>query len=209
VRAVETYATEHLRVPALDVIVLEGRETKALAERLAADLGERYSAVEGTGPTAAAVAKGLALGGLDRDKPSPDLARPLAPPPQLWDLVPRGEVAFLGAVVVCMGLWLYGSGSVALNNAVRVEEDNTRNVLLCTGDDTKLKDEKKVLSAEVQAVGTFLNTRVTWTEYLNQFSGRVPAGVQFVTFQGAFEITTGSERGDKKAKKELTLTFST
>src|SRR5262249_24116033 len=47
-----------------------------------------------------------------------------------------------------------------------------------------------------------------WTEYLNQLSGRVPPGVQFVTFQGEFELTTGSERNEKKAKKQLLLNFS-
>jgi hypothetical protein len=208
VRTFETYAMQHLGVPSLDAIVLEGRNTQVLAARLAGELGDRFSAVDGAGPTAAAVARGLALGGLDRDTPAPDLARPLAPPPQLWDLVPRGEVAVLGAVVVCMGLWLWGSGTVALNNALRAEEENGKNALLHSGDDTKLKDEKKVLSAEVQAVSAFLSNRILWTEYLSQFSGRVPNGVQFVTFQGLYELTTGSERGEKKSKKELTLNFS-
>jgi hypothetical protein len=148
------------------------------------------------------------MGGLDRESPAPDLARSLAPPPQLWDLVPRGEVAVLGAVIACMALWLWGSGTVAVNNAARVEEDNSKNVVLQRDDDAKLKDEKKTLSAEVQAVNTFLSTRIVWTEYLNQLSGRIPTGVQFVTFQGEFELTTGSERNEKKAKKQLLLNFS-
>jgi hypothetical protein len=211
VRTFETYASQHLGVASLDAIVLEGPSTpdiKVLASKLAGDLGERFSSVEGPGPTAASVARGLAMGGLDRDKPAPDLARPLAPPPQLWDLVPRGEVAVLGAVVVCMGLWLWGSGTVALNNALRVEEDNAKNAVLHGDDDTKLKEEKKTLAAEVQAVNAFLSNRVVWTEYLNQLSGRVPPGVQFVTFQGDYELITGSEKNEKKAKKQLLLNFS-
>ena len=211
VRTFETYANSHLGVPSLDSIVLEGRttvDTKVLATKLAAELGDRFNSIEGPGPTPATIARGLAMGGLDRDVPAPDLARPLAPPPQLWDLVPRGEVAVLGAVIACMGLWLWGSGTVALNNAVRVEEDNSKNVILLKSDDAKLKDEKKTLSAEVQAVNTFLSTRIVWTEYLNQLSGRVPPGVHFVTFQGEFELTTGSEKNEKKAKKQLLLNFS-
>src|SRR5205823_9175911 len=129
VRTFETYAGSNLGVPSLDSIVLEGPvnvDTKVLADKLESELGERFNSIEGPGATAATVARGLAMGGLDRDVPAPDLARPLAPPPQLWDLVPRGEVAVLGAVIACMALWLWGSGTVALNNVVRVEEDNAK-----------------------------------------------------------------------------------
>lgn len=209
VRTFETYATQQLGVTSIDAIVLEGQDTTQLAERLSADLGERFSTIKGPGPTAVAVAKGLALGGLNRDEPAPDLARPLAPPPQLWDLVPRGEVAVLGAVIMCMALWLWGSGTVAANNARRAEEDNSKNALLHANQDAKLKEEKKTLSAEVQAVTHFLTGRVLWTEYLNQFSTRVPKGVQFVTFQGDQEFKTGSERNAKKSKRGLLLNFST
>jgi hypothetical protein len=206
VRTFETYATQHLGVPGLDAVILEGPQPgKDLTERLAGDLGDRFSVVEGSGPTAAAVAKGLALGGLDRDKPAPDLARPLAPPPELWDLVPRGEVAVLGAVVMCLGLWLWGSGTVAVNNAIRAEEENASNTLLHSGNDAKLKDEKKVLAAEVGAVTVFLNGRILWTEYLNQLSSRVPPGVQFTSFQGDMELKTGTERTERKARRGLHL----
>jgi hypothetical protein len=200
VRTFETYTSQHLGVAGgLDLIALEGPKTTELAEKLRADLGPKFSVVAGPGPTPEAIARGLALGGMDRDKPAPDLARPLAPPPELWDLVPRGEVALLGAVVVCMGLWLWGSGSVAVNNALRAEEDNAKNPVLKVSDE-KLKDEKKVLGAEVQAVSAFLNNRVPWTEYLNQLSDRVPPGIKFVSLQGEYEMTTGAEKAESKPK---------
>jgi hypothetical protein len=209
VRSFETYATQQLALAGIDSIVLEGPSTKELAARLASDLGERFSEVKGPGPTPAATAKGLAVGGMNRDIAAPDLARPLAPPPQLLDLIPRGEVAVLGAVIMCLGLWLWGSGTVVMNDAIRAEEDNSKNVMLQSGDDGKLKDEKKILSAEVQAVSQFLGGRIMWTEYLNQFSGRIPPGVQFVTFQGDMELKTGTEKNERKAKKGLLLNFET
>jgi hypothetical protein len=206
VRTFESYASQQLGATTIDAVLLGGPGSKELGPELAADLGEKFSVVDGPGPTAAAVARGLALGGLERDKPAPDLARPLAPPPQLWDLVPRGEVALLGAVVICMGLWLWSVGTIAQNKAVRAEEENAHNALLQV-DDGKLKDEKKVLSAQVAAVTTFLNKRVLWTEYLNQLSNRIPPGVKFVTFQGDDELVIPG-KGDKKAKKGLLLNFS-
>jgi hypothetical protein len=209
VRSFESYATQHLNVTGVDAIILEGSNVKELGERLAGDLGERFSVVEGPGPTPATIANGLAIGGLDWEKPAPDLAAALAPPPELWDLVPRGEVAVLFAVIVCMALWLYSQGSTAVNDAIRAEEINGKNSLLsATGEDTKLKEEKKIAGTQVQAVTTFLNNRILWTEYLNQLSGRIPSGVQFVTFQGEYELTTGAERGERKAKKGLMLNFS-
>jgi hypothetical protein len=206
VRTFESYASQQLGVAAIDAVILECPEPKDLSERIGPDIGERFSAVTGPGPTASAVARGLARGGLERDKPSPDLARPLAPPPQLWDLVPRGEVALLGSAVVCMGLWLWGVGTVAQNNANRAEDENARNPVL-KAEDTKLKDEKKTLGAEVQAVHTFLSNRVMWTEYLSQLSGRVPNGLKFVSMQGDYEMSTGSEK-EKKPKRSLMMTFS-
>jgi hypothetical protein len=81
--------------------------------------------------------------------------------------------------------------------------------MLHASDDSKLKDEKKVLSAEVGAVSAFLGGRTLWTEYLNQLSSRVPPGVQFVTFQGDQELKTGTERSERKARRGLLLSFST
>ncbi len=206
-RTFETYALQHLgAVAGLDEIVLDGPQTEKIAGKLSGDLGMRFRSVAGTGPTSAATAKGLALGGIAWEKPAPDLARPLAPPPQLWDLVPRGEVAVLGAVVACMGLWLYGAGTVAQNKAIRAEEDNARNVVLSRNEDAKLKDEKKQLSAEVQAVNSFLSNRVVWTEYLSQLSDKVPTGVKMVSFQGQYEMS-GGEKNMKKPKRELMMSF--
>jgi hypothetical protein len=207
VRSFESYATQHLGVTNVEAVVLEGKATAELATRLAGDLGERFSAVDGAGPSAAAAAKGLAVGGLQKDKPAPDLARPLAPPPALWDLVPRGEVAVLGAVVICMGLWMWGTGTVAQNKAKRAEEDNARNVVLRV-EDAKLKDEKKTLGAQVQAVNQFLSNRVAWTEYLNELSGRVPKGVQFVKLIGEYDLATTAEKDSKKIKKSLQMNFA-
>ena len=208
VRSFESYANQHLGVSSVDAIVLEGPDTKALAARLSGDLGDRFSAVDGVaGPSAPATAKGLAVGGLQRDKPAPDLARPLAPPPALWDLVPRGEVAVLGAVVTCMGLWMWGVGTVVQNKARRAEEENARNAILKV-EDAKLKDEKKNLGAQVQAVNNFLSNRVCWTEYLNEMSGRVPKGVTFVKLAGEYELQSNSEKNEKKPKKSLQMNFA-
>lgn len=206
-RSFETFALQQLgAVAGLDEIVLEGPATEAIATKLSVDLGGRFRSVKGSGPTSAATAKGLALAGIAWEKPAPDLARPLAPPPQLWDLVPRGEVAVLGAVVACMGLWLYGAGTVAQNKAIRAEEDNAKNGMLARNEDAKLKDEKKQLSAEVQAVNSFLSNRVVWTEYLSQLSDKVPTGVKMVSFQGQYEMS-GGEKNMKKPKRELLMSF--
>src|SRR6185295_18651435 len=53
VRTFETYANQHLGVPSLDSIVLEGPvnvDTKVLAGKLSSELGERFTSIEGPGP---------------------------------------------------------------------------------------------------------------------------------------------------------------
>ena len=123
------------------------------------------------------------------------------------DLVPRGEVAVLGAMIVCLSLWLWANGSVAQNNAQRAEEENDKNAVLQVSDD-QLKDEKKMLGAQVQSVSTFLSNRIIWTEYLTQLSHRVPPGMKFVTILGEYELMTGSERNAQKAKRQLIMDLS-
>jgi len=207
VRSFETYTSQHLGVATLDSIVLEGPNCKELAAKIAPDLGERFAHREGLGASSAAIAKGLALGGMDRDRPAPDLARPLAPPPLLWDLIPRGEVAVLCAIILCLGLWLWGRGTVIQNDALRVEEENTRNPVLKLTDDA-LNNEKKQLSAQVTSVTGFLSNRIIWTEYLTQLSHRIPTGMRFVTILGEYELKTGTERNERKAKKNLVMDLS-
>jgi hypothetical protein len=207
VRSFETYTSQHLGVASLDSIVMEGQNCKELAAKIAPDLGERFSHREGLGATSAAIAKGLALGGMDRERPAPDLARPLAPPPLLWDLIPRGEVAVLCAIIVCLSLWLWARGTVIQNDALRLEEDNDRNAILKVNDDL-LGNEKKQLSAQVTAVTGFLSNRIVWTEYLTQLSHRIPNGMRFVTILGEFELKTGTERNERKAKKNLIMDLS-
>jgi hypothetical protein len=208
VRTFETYASQHLGVSSLDSIVLEGHAEKALTDKLTFELGERFTAHEGLGATPAAVARGLALGGMNRDAAAPDLARTLAPPPNLWDLVPKGEISLLCAVIVCLSLWLYARGTIVQNSAIRAEEENRRNSILKVSDDA-LKDERKRLGAQCSAVHTFLSNRVVWTEYLNQLSRRVPDGIKFTSLQGDYELVTGQEKGEKKLKKGLILNFLT
>lgn len=207
VRSFETYASQHLGVANLDSIVMEGPNVKPIAETIGPDLGDRFSYREGLGATAEAIARGLALGGMDRDKPAPDLARPLAPPPLLWDLIPRGEVALLTAIIICLGLWLWVRGTVITNNAMRIEEENDRNLVLKASDDA-LMNEKKAIAAQVQSVTAFLSNRIIWTEYVTQLSHRIPDGMKFVTILGEYELKTGTERNERKAKRNLIMDLS-
>jgi hypothetical protein len=106
-----------------------------------------------------------------------------------------------------MGLWMWGMGTVVQNKAKRAEEDNDRNAVLRV-EDAKLKDEKKVLGAQVQAVNQFLSNRVCWTEYLNEFSGRVPKGVQIVKLLGEYDLQTSADKDPKKIKKSVQMSFA-
>ena len=110
-------------------------------------------------------------------------------------------------MIVCLSLWLWARGTVIQNNAMRIEEENDRNAVLKVSDDL-LNSEKKALAAQVQSVTAFLSNRVVWTEYLTQLSHRIPNGMRFVTILGEFELKTGTERNERKAKKNLIMDLS-
>ena len=205
VRTFETYASQNIGIEETLSITLQGENMpERLAERLQAELGAKFSPIDGPGPTPAAISRGLANGGLEWDKPALDLASSLAPPPQLADLVPYGELAIMAALVVCTGLWLWSAGNDVVARAIRVEQTNTRNAVFKT-DDARLTQERTVVGAEVQAVQRFLSNRVTWTEYLNQLSARVPPTVTCASIQGDYELSTGGDKSDARLKKSLTL----
>ena len=181
--------------------------TQELTGRLGGELGPRFSTAQGGGATPQAICQGLALGGLNLDARR-WIWRDRWRLPRLRTSS-RGETAMMCSVVVRTGLWLWGSGNVAANNAKRAEEENAKNVVLKKSDDEALKNEKTALTAEVSAVSKFLVNRVDWTDYLTQLSQRLPDGVKIVSIQGDYEMNTGSEKNDKKTKKGLVVVFST
>jgi hypothetical protein len=208
VRTFETYAQQHVGLEEISSITLQGEEMpERLPERLQAELGAKFSPIEGPGPTASAISKGLALGGLEWEKPALDLASSLAPPPRLADLVPYGELALMAALVVCSGLWLWSAGNEAQDRAQRVEDSNAKNVVLKT-EDSRLMQEKTVLGAEVLSVTKFLSNRVLWTEYVNQIAARVPENVNCLQMQGDYEMSTGTEKNEKKLKRSFQVDFT-
>ncbi len=207
VRAFETYAQQHEGLEEISSITLQGEDVpEGLQERLQAELGVKFSPIAGPGPTPLAISRGLAMGGLEWEKPALDLASSLAPPPQLKDLIPYGELALMASLVVCSGLWLWSAGNEAQARAKQAEDSNLKNVMLKT-EDPKLQQEKTMLSSEVQSVTKFMSNRVQWTEYLNQLSARIPATVNCLQIQGDYEMSTGAEKNEKKLKRSFQVDF--
>jgi hypothetical protein len=208
VRTFETYAQQHVGLEEISSITLQGENVpERLAERLQAELGAKFSPIVGPGPTALAISKGLAMGGLEWEKPALDLASSLAPPPQLKNLIPYGELAMMASLVVCSGLWLWSAGNEAQARAKHAEDSNLKNVVLKT-EDPKLQQEKTMLSSEVQSVTKFMSNRVLWTEYLNQLSARIPPNVNCLQMQGDYEMSTGTEKNEKKLKRSFQVDFT-
>ncbi len=208
VRTFETYASQHIGFSDIAAITLQGRDMpERLAERLQAELGGNFSPIDGPGPTAQAISEGLAHGGLAWEQPALDLSKSLAPPSRLADLVPYGELALLAAAILCSSLWLWSTGNDVIDRATHAEEANARNVVL-KASDSQLKNEKKALTSEVQAVSGFLTKRILWTRYVNEISARVPANVRLVQIQGDYELVCGNKKNQKKGKQDFLLDFA-
>jgi hypothetical protein len=150
----------------------------------------------------ASMAMGLALGCLEPNGRAFDLSRSLKSRASIGDIFPWGDLAFTSALVLCMGLVL-GVYAMKLDESyARVQAKSSQHKCLASADLGRLQKETEDVKQKVQAVRTFLDSRILWSAYAHDISTRLPANAVLI----AFDAQCGLEGGGKGApKKSLKL----
>jgi hypothetical protein len=185
----------------LDYVMIHGRtdiHARLQKEGLPTELGARVIWSDGPAADGATTAYGLALGCLNENAATFDLARLMKPPASLRGIFPWGELACQAAILLLMGLILsHQSGQLTAACAAARAECN-RNKILASATTAELTNEKRVLTQKITAIQCFLGSRIPWTAYTRDMTSLLPANVRLLQISGASPFAAGNSRGGGK-----------
>ncbi|HBO42673.1 MAG TPA: hypothetical protein DD670_01795 [Planctomycetaceae bacterium] len=194
----------------LDAIVIHGRAN--LKRLLDIDWIEDQLELPLTwfdGPTLdqANVARGAALGALDKDAGQFDLGRTLRPDPSLGTLFPWREVAVQLILLACMAAFLGHRYWSLFEERQEVQIGMAASAADPAANKATLLKEKKRLENEVGAVRGFLDSRTLWTACLRDLSLCLPDEVSITSVRGAaaFRGAGAGKRGRGGPSASLVL----
>jgi hypothetical protein len=181
---------------ALDFAMIHGRpdlHERLQQEQFPTEMKTRVIWHEGPALDGASAAFGAALGCLAPDAHAFDLSRSLKSRASIKEIFPRGDLAFTTALLTAMGVVL-GAHSLKLDDAyVRVRTENASHACLGSADQGRLEKDKKAIQEKVDAVRSFLGSRVLWSAYTRDISARMPPNAQLTTFYGKKALDSGGK----------------
>ena len=195
-RGLETQRGHYGIESALDYAMIHGRadlHERLQQERFPSDMSTRVTWHEGPAMEGAAIACGLALGCLATDGNAFDLSRSTKSRALIKEIFPWGELAFAIVLMGCMAVVL-GAHSVRLDEVyATTRAENTQHSCLAAAEPGRLASNKKALEEKVEAVRTFLDSRILWTTYTRDIAARMPANARLTTFTGKNALAGGGK----------------
>lgn len=185
IRALSTHAQWKLKAPDFPRIVLQG--TPALAEK--ADwVREQFPNAEvlvarSTENDGALTALGAALGALDAETTTINLARFVQKPPGIWTIFPKMEAVVTGAMVLFVLLNLVMQIMKFDRAYRRVKMENSFYSWSMGKNPDALESEKKKLISQMAPLSSFLGNKLLWTPYFVELAKILPPNVQATQWQ--------------------------
>jgi hypothetical protein len=195
-----------------DVVMIHGRpDLGSFADLALGEFSPGVRVIRHPGPDLdnAAVAFGLALG-CNPGVEAFNLARSLKPRVSLLEVFPLGETIAHVAILL-ISLFFLSRHLHAEQAAHRaVEAETQKHVWAAMLDSGKLDREKKELEQKVEAIRTFLATRIVWSDYTHGVASMLSPEVKVVSFagQGELQITSKKKDAAAKPKKSFILRLS-
>ncbi len=187
----------------LEIVVIHGRadlRAELTRDDFAQKVGASVTWCDGPELTGAAVAYGLAVGCLgERSSDVVDLSQSLTPSPSLWQIFPIGDFAVQVALVLCMGLFMFGRSHHAQKAIAPVHAELAKRSWAITKQQPDLLKEQRELTQKVDAIQKFVGSRVIWTKYTYDIAGRLPDNATLTMFQGVCELEDPAKGKPKKS----------
>jgi Tfp pilus assembly protein PilN len=207
IRTVLAYTASALSNPPVDGIILQGDKAAELAEDIACDRGMQVEVIDGDGFTDAKCSYGLALSAKGNDEQKGlDLFRTLREEPSILAMFPWRRAALVVFAIACMGfvMWQKVAGLTGeYNNFKQQNASHEWSEGQRTGE---IKNERKQLLTEVQAVSKFLSTRIIWSDYLRDLPTRLPTNACLSNIWAVNELKEMSKKKKgRRIKQSLTM----
>ncbi len=199
-----------IRVP-IDTVIVHGRPELELAikpEKFRERTGARLLRCGEPGYEPGGAALGTALANPLTDTSGLNLAREFKPPVPIREIVPWGELALQGALVVGVSFFLH-AGSVELETQLKTTQVAVKGLSwLKDQDRAKLEAEKKVLEERLSALDAFDRGRVNWSAQLRTIAGITPGSTLVTSIQGINEVAV-SGKGKSTSRDQMVVNFTT
>ena len=185
-RSLENHARRRTGLGPIERIVIQGHEDwPAPTDSLTEGSSVPVSWVQGPPYDGHLIALGLGLGGLNLTTPALNLAHPFQPPKSLAATFPRGEAAFVTALIICLGL-LLGTRMWELESTLTTLKAQSAQIAWAKNMNVhQLRNERSTLLQRAQPLANFLTGRILWTPYLAAFPTLLPEHVSLQRLQGA------------------------
>ncbi len=187
----------------LDYVMIHGRadlHERMQQEQFASEIGTRVLWHDGPALDGAAMAHGLALGGLSQDVKAFDLSRSLKSRAPIKEIFPWGEMAIAAGLVGCLGVVLTAHSMKLDESYVMLRAQNAQHACLASADVAHLEKDKKAMTERLAATRSYLESRIQWTDYIRDLSERLPAHAELNIFNGRNPLNCGG-----KSKTERTF----
>lgn len=181
---------------ALDFAMIHGRpdlHQRLQQEQLPTKIGTRVLWHGGPVMDGAAVASGSALGCLAQDAKAFDLSRTLKARAPIKEIFPWGELTVAAGLICCMGVVLRAHALKLDESCLTVRAENGQHACLATAKPGRLEKDKQDMQKKVEAVRSFLDSRILWSTYTSDIAARMPSNVVLQSFQGKNALNCGGK----------------
>ncbi len=206
IRALQIYARQAFHTRAFSGVFLQGSLREGLVERVRDETGMEVLGAGGEGPTDGQYSLALALSAKEGKDDELDLLRELRPPPSIREILPwklATLILFLGG---CMTFLLWSEAAGLATQCERLERQDVSRAWARPLSTQAIRNERKVLAAEVGAVRKFLATRIIWSDYLRDMPTRLPPNTCLSSLNACCELADmGKKKQKRKANQSMTL----
>ncbi|MCE5277745.1 MAG: hypothetical protein ABFD92_15845 [Planctomycetaceae bacterium] len=205
IRNLQVHATVKLGIAELSGAVVQGSEEEGLGEGLEKETALPVVVHRGGGMSDEGYACALAEAARKRTIEWLDMFRTMRPPATLKELFPRKLAIAMLLMAGAIGVYMWNLQSDLETTYASLKRQNASHKWAAKLRTNEIENERKTLETEVQAVRSFLSTRVIWSNYLADLPGRLPPNACLTNITGEYELQMSKGKNPRKANQSLTL----
>ncbi|MEN6665689.1 MAG: hypothetical protein ABFD85_16990 [Phycisphaerae bacterium] len=205
IRNLQVHAMVKLGIPEISGAVVQGSSVDGLAEGLEKETTLPVVVRADGGMSDESYALALAGASRKRNIEWLDMFRTLRPPATLRELFPRKLAVGMLLLAGGIALYMWNMQTDLKTTYASLQRQNASHKWAAKLRTAEIEGQRKTLEEEVQAVRSFVSTRVIWSNYLADLPARLPPNACLVNITGEYEMQITKAKNPRKANQSLTL----
>ncbi|MBN1395740.1 MAG: hypothetical protein JW959_12020 [Pirellulales bacterium] len=201
VRTMQTRGINYGADSSLEYVVIHGRpdlHAKLRENELPSKIGIRVVWQNGPNYDDAKLAYLLAARYNRPEHKTYDLARSLKARASVWEIFPWWDFIYASLLVVWLGTVLFAH-SVKLDQSLDAVRAQRSGHACLSSNPQDLNQDVAAVEEKIKTVYNFLDSRILWSEYVNNIAGQLPYNTTLETFTGEWSLPLGKRRRPKNS----------